>query len=131
MEAERRRGKGEERKDKKRKRKRKEERKKKEDEKKWEEEREKKIEEEEDHEEEQEESVREEGTFWPIVEIEFERVAKKAQEKTEKAKSGLLKIKVMAQGVKILAEEKLEISLHARNNVEQPTFSKWVSFKTK
>lgn len=44
----------------------------------------------------------------PIVESEFYKVARKAQEKTEKLKKRLLKIKVKAQGVKALAEEKKE-----------------------
>lgn len=61
--------------------------------------------EEEDNEEELGKGVQEEGTSSPIVETKFERVAKKTQEKTEKVKSGLLKIKVMAQGVKALEKE--------------------------
>ena len=48
------------------------------------------------------------STSSPIAEIEFERMAKKPQEKSEKVKSRLLKIKVKVQGLKALVEEKFE-----------------------
>lgn len=44
-------------------------------------------------------------------------MARKAQEKTEKVKNGLLKIKVKVQRVKALAEEKMETKLRGREEL--------------
>lgn len=51
------------------------------------------------------------NTSSPITEAEFERLAKKAQERTKQVMSGILKIKVKAHGIKALAQEKQETNL--------------------
>lgn len=53
----------------------------------------------------------------PIDETGFERVTKKAQTKTEKVMSELLKIKVKAQCVKALVEEKFETKLKGQEEL--------------
>lgn len=55
-----------------------------------------------------------ETTSSPIASVKLERVAKKAQEEHRKVKVGLLKIKVKAQGVKVLVEEKKETKSRQR-----------------
>ena len=55
--------------------------------------------------------------FSPIAKIEFESLAKKTQEKTKKVKSRLLKLKVKAQRVKALVEEKEEAKTKGREEL--------------
>uniref|UniRef100_A0A9I9DDN9 Protein MNN4-like n=1 Tax=Cucumis melo TaxID=3656 RepID=A0A9I9DDN9_CUCME len=78
-------------------------------------------------EEAQKETMQKEGTSSAIVETKFERLIKKTQQKTEKVKSGLLKIKVKAHGVKALVQEKKETKLRKReellSKVEKVTLS--------
>uniref|UniRef100_A0A9I9DKY7 Protein MNN4-like n=1 Tax=Cucumis melo TaxID=3656 RepID=A0A9I9DKY7_CUCME len=75
------------------------------------------MEEGDDDEEEKESSLREKGITSLIAETEFEIVTKKALKKTEQVKSGLLKMKVMAQGIKTLAEGKLETKMKEREEL--------------
>ncbi|KAA0038037.1 protein MNN4-like [Cucumis melo var. makuwa] len=71
--------------------------------------------------------MREIGASLPIVEAKFERVAEKAQKKTEQVKSRVLKIKEQTQGVKALVEEKLKAKMKGwkelRSKVEEVAFS--------
>lgn len=65
----------------------------------------------------QEENAQKEGTSLPITKSEFDRVEKKAQEKTKMVKSGLLKIKEKAQDVRALTEEKKDAKLREREKL--------------